>query len=191
MQNENSDRYRKFMAENSSTLLGRTILKIQSSHERDVKYHEITITISQRAHKKYGKIFFASPEVQQRVISNYMKEQCNKRGISLLGMFEYHANGNKHLHAIVKHETGYQSHLRKFQHWCKRNIGNSRMTQIRNMEKYIGYILKEYEPGNELIVGFNVVHKPITDWLEPARMKRLSTLQEVILNNLTELAIDG
>lgn len=160
--------YTTYMAKHSSSLLGRTMHHITASIDRGVKYYETTITIKPSSNiRGFGKIYYGDPNLQIRALTFALRTQATKRNISLLGIFEYHANGNIHIHACIKHSTGYQKHIRLFQNWCKRHIGNTRTTEIRNIYNYFSYILKEYEPGQELIIGHETIVHKIEDYTVP------------------------
>lgn len=143
---KNYRKYKDFEEKHSRTILGQTMLKFTALHNKGIPIYEITITIKPSCKiKTYGKLYYADPDTQYRAIKQWLLTQCNKREFEIIAIPEFHSNGNIHIHAAIYHHVGYEIHLRRFQTQCRRVIGNSKMSKIKYIQKYFGYILKDYE----------------------------------------------
>lgn len=151
----------------SRGILGKTMQKIRQKFQEGINYYEITITIGNKTDKKYGKIYYTTPDLQIRFFRERLLEQSFKRDINICGVIEFQANGNAHIHAAIKHTTGYEIHLRRFQRWCQKHIGNTRLSKIKNIDKYFKYIMKDYEPGRALVITHYEINynSKITDYI--------------------------
>lgn len=156
----NEERYLTFLSsikenpEQAKTLvhiLGETMSKMQKKQKLGHTYYEMTVTIAPKKKATWCKlihkeIYNMEPEDQYDVLKWYILSQSKKRQIDIIGVPEFHANGNIHFHCVLRHKNNYEIHLRKLQRQLQRKIGNTKMTELteeKNLIRYFGYMLKD------------------------------------------------
>lgn len=122
--------------------------KICQQHADDnIKYYEYTQTISPKTKIKYMEknclLSDMDPEVQYEYFHKLFKQYTTDNKIFMFVTFEFQKNGNIHTHAITRHNTGYEIKLRKMQKYFKRQLGRNSLSEIKSIQSWIGYMVKE------------------------------------------------
>lgn len=133
--------------------------------------YECTITIKPNC-KLAGKLYYGTPDIQIRVLREWLYNQLKKRRMKGVFVYEFHENLNIHLHGIINMiniKENYEIHFARLKNTINRVVGRSSITPIKNIDKYLTYIIKDmHKSGLPMVIldpenNYNRSYT-MTDW---------------------------